>query len=142
MIFSFDLLDDIFDWCVADAELMSLLDIDTTITDTDKLLTIENNKLRREYQTDENIEPTDVPFISFYFMHAEKNKNNWLVNVGDLYVDIYTDTMYKAGQISKAFRRVIKTHMESLLNYEGQHYSGVNGVYKYRLIYNPLVDGE
>lgn len=142
MIFSFDLLDDIFDWCVADAELMSLLDIDTTITDTDKLLTIENNKLRREYQTDGNIEPTDVPFISFYFMHAEKNKNNWLVNVGDLYVDIYTDTMYKAGQISKAFRRVIKTHMESLLNYEGQHYSGVNGVYKYRLIYNPLVDGE
>ena len=75
-------------------------------------------------------------------MHSEKSKNNWLVNIGDLYVDIYADSMYTISQIAKRFREVVSSNMEILLNYEGQHYSGVDGVYKYRLIYNPLIDGE
>ena len=47
-----------------------------------------------------------------------------------------------AYNVTKRFREIVSSHMEILLNYEGQHYSGVDGVYKYRLIYNPLVDGE
>lgn len=139
MIYSFDLLNRIFDWCLADDKMCNLLGIDKT---ADDLLDVANNKLRREYQTDENIEPTDVPFISYYFMHSEKFNKNWLVNIGDLYVDIYTHNMYSAGLIAKCFRKIVSDNMEIQLNYEGQHYSGVNGIYKYRLIYNPLVDGK
>ncbi len=139
MIYSFDLLDEIFEWCYADAEMRELLNIDT---DTEYVLDIANNKLRREYQTDTNIESGDVPFISFYFMHSSKFKKNWLVNVGDLYVDIYAHSMYEAGNIAKRFRELFAENREVMLNYEGQHYSGVNGIYKYRLIYNPLIYGK
>ena len=141
MIQSVDVLNNIFDWCCADEELCSILGIDTTLTGTDQLK-IQNDKLRREYQTDDVIEYKDIPFISYYFMHSEKTKNNWLVNIGDLYVDIYASDMYTISQIAKRFREIVSSNMEILLNYEGQHYSGVDGVYKYRLIYNPLVDGE
>lgn len=141
MIQSFDVLNNIFDWCCADEELCSILGIDTTLTGTDQLK-VQNDKLRREFQTADVIEHKDIPFISYYFMHSEKTKNNWLVNIGDLYVDIYASDMYTISQISKRFREIVSSHMEILLNYEGQHYSGVDGVYKYRLIYNPLVDGE
>lgn len=140
MIDSFQILDDIFDWCVADKEFCDIIGIDSTLKGN-KLLINQNNKLRREYQTDDVIESKDIPFISYYFMHAEKSKTNWMVNIGDLYVDIYADTMYKAGKLARCFRRILSEHMEIMLNYEGQHYSGVNGVYKYRLIYNPLIDG-
>ena len=85
---SFDILNDIFDWCCADEELCALLDIDTSLTGLDQLK-VQNDKLRREYQTADVIERKDIPFISFYFMHSEKTKSNWLVNVGDLYIDIY-----------------------------------------------------
>lgn len=139
MIYSFDLLDEIFGWCYADEEMCELLNLDK---DSDYVLDIANNKLRREYQTDTNIEAGDVPFISFYFMHSEKFKKNWLVNVGDLYVDIYAHSMYEAGKIAKRFRQLFSENREVMLNYEGQHFSGVNGVYKYRLIYNPLIDGK
>lgn len=140
MIDSFQLLDDIFDWGIADEEFCEIIGIDNTLTGN-QLLANQNNKLRREYQTDDVIKSDDVPFISYYFMHSEKAKTNWMVNIGDLYVDIYADTMYKISQISRCFRRILTEHMEIMLNYEGQHYSGVNGVYKYRLIYNPLIDG-
>ena len=139
MIYSFDLLDEIFGWCYADEEMCELLNLDK---DSDYVLDIANNKLRREYQTDTNIEAGDVPFISFYFMHSEKFKKNWLVNVGDLYVDIYAHSMYGAGKIAKRFRELFAENREVMLNYEGQHFSGVNGIYKYRLIYNPLIDGK
>lgn len=139
MIYSFDLLDEIFELCYADEEMRDLLNIDM---DDENVLDIANNKLRREYQTDTNIESEDVPFISFYFMHSEKFKKNWLVNVGDLYIDIYTHSMYEAGRIAKRFRQLFSENREVMLNYEGQHFSGVNGVYKYRLIYNPLIDGK
>ncbi len=139
---SFDLLDEIFERCVSDEEMISLLEINTELTG-DELLDEQNLKVRREYQTADVIEPQDTPFISVYFMHAEKSKKNYLVNVGDLYVDIYTHNMYEAGLISKAFRRIAKgLDVQPLLMYEGQHYSGVTGVRKYRLIYNPLIDGE
>ena len=62
MIYSFDLLDEIFGWCYADEEMCELLNLDK---DSDYVLDIGNNKLRREYQTDTNIEAGDVPFISF-----------------------------------------------------------------------------
>lgn len=140
MINSFELLNKIFDICCNDVELCDLLGIDNKLTNTD-LLDNQNNKLRREYQTDEVISSKDIPFISYYFMHSEKLKNNWTVNVGDLYVDIYADSIYKAGEISYRFRELLSSNMEILLMYEGQHYSGVNGVYKYRLIYNTLIDG-
>ena len=138
---SFDILNYIFDWCCSDTELCELLGIDTSLTGVDQLK-VQNDKLRREYQTADVIERKDIPFISYYFMHSEKSKNNWLVNIGDLYVDIYADSMYTISQIAKRFREVVSSNMEILLNYEGQHYSGVDGVYKYRLIYNPLIDGE
>ena len=138
MRYSFDLLNDMFDWFVADSELMSLLGIDTTADDA---LDVENNKLRREYQTDTNVSADDIPFISYYMMHSDKTNNNFMVNVGDLYFDVYTDTMYKAGEITKRIREVIRDKTEIKLLYEGQHYSGVNGVYKYRLIFNPLIYG-
>jgi hypothetical protein len=137
MRYSFDLLNDIFDWCVADAELMRLLGI-KDIADLEEV----NGKLRREYQTDDVISSEDTPFLSYYFMHAEKTKNNWCANKGDLYVDIYTHTMYDAGMIAKRFRQILCEHTEIMLNYEGQHFSGVTGIYKYRLIYNPLIDGK
>lgn len=140
MIDSFQLLDDIFDWCVADEEFCKIIGIDDSLKGK-QLLTNQNNKLRREYQTDDVIKSSDVPFVSYYFMHSEKSKTNWLVNVGDLYVDIYADTMYRVRLISRCFRKILAEHTEIMLNYEGQHYSGVNGVYKYRLIYNPLIDG-
>lgn len=139
MIYSFDLLDEIFELCYADEDMRDLLNIDM---DDENVLDVANNKLRREYQTDTNIESEDVPFISFYFMHSEKFKKNWLVNVGDLYIDIYAHSMYEAGRIAKRFRQLFSENREVMLNYEGQHFSGVNGVYKYRLIYNPLIDGK
>lgn len=142
MVNSFDLLNKIFDLLANDKEMCQYLEIDTTKLKGNKLLDKLNDKLRREYQTAEVIERDDVPFISFYFMHAEKTKNNWLVNKGDLYVDIYVSNIYTAGQISKRFRQIIADNLKILLNYEGQHFSGVIGVYKYRLIYNPLIDGE
>lgn len=142
MIDSFECLNIIFDICANDKELCDLLKIDSKLTGTD-LLKAQNDKLRREYQTADVIKSEDAPFISYYFLHAEKVKTNWLVNKGDLVVDIYAQSMYEAGMICRRFRKLIAdSKMEILLNYEGQHYSGVVGVYKYRLIYNPLIDGE
>jgi hypothetical protein len=141
MINSFDLLNKIFDLLASDAEMCKLLNIKAE-TKGNQLLDILNDKMRREYQTAEVIKAKDAPFISFYFMHSEKTKNNWLVNKGDLYVDIYAHNMYKAGLISKRFRALIADNFKILMVYEGQHFSGVTGVYKYRLIYNPLIDGE
>lgn len=141
MIDSFDLLNKIFDICIADEELTSLLQIDDTLTGYD-LLDNQNFKLRREYQTSDVIEMNDTPFISYYFMHSEKTKKNYLVNVGDLYIDIYASNMYDLSCIVKRFRNLMKSNFTMLMMYEGQHYSGVMGVYKYRLIYNPLIDGE
>ena len=64
---SFDILNDIFDWCCADEELCALLEIDTSLTGLDQLK-VQNDKLRREYQTADVIEHKDIPFISFYFI--------------------------------------------------------------------------
>lgn len=142
MINSFNLLDRIFELCSQDEEMLSLLKIDTSLQG-DRLLDVLNDKLRREYQTAEVIEAEDCPFISYYFMHSEKNKHNWLVNIGDLYIDVYANSMYDIEKIVTRFRNIMKNNSNKiLLNYEGQHFSGVNNVYKYRLIYNPLIDGE
>ena len=88
---SFDLLNDIFDWCVADEEIMRMLSV-TDNTNTDVL----KNKLRLECQADEAVTAAEVPFIAYYFTRAEKLEYNWLVNKGELYVDIYTDTLLNA----------------------------------------------
>lgn len=141
MINSFEILNRVFELCVANPELCKLLNINTELTG-EELLEEQNRKIRREYQTADVIEPEDAPFISVYFMHAEKSKNNWLVNIGVLYVDIYTHSMYEAQEISLLFRMILADDFQPLLNYEGQHYSGVTGVYKYRLIYNPLMNGQ
>ena len=126
---SFDLLNDIFDWCVADEEIMRMLGV-TDNTNTDVL----KNKLRLECQADEAVTATEVPFIAYYFTRAEKLEHNWLVNKGELYVDIYADALSEAGRLSKRFRQ--------LLSSEGQQSISADGVCKYRLIYNPLIDGK
>lgn len=141
MINSFDLLNEIFEVLANDMDMCHLLKIDTSKTGN-ALLDIQNSKLRREYQTAEIIKPNDAPFISFYFMHAEKTKNNWLVNIGDLFIDIYSNNFYQASQITKRVRKLISANFDILMVYEGQHFSGVTGVHKYRLIYNPLIDGK
>lgn len=138
---SFDILNEIFNLCINDTEMSTLLGIDSSLSDN-KLLDEQNNKLRREFQTDEVIKSKDCPFISFYFLHAEKTKTNWLVNTGDLVIDIYTHNIYETELIANRLRFLIANNIYALLTHEGQHYSGVNGVYKYRLIYNPLIDGE
>lgn len=127
-----------------DKELCRYLKIDRGYKDNDyDEFYVVNQKLRREYQTPEVIEYDDCPFISFYFMHSEKSKHNWLVNIGDLYIDVYANSMYDIEKIVTRFRQIMKENPNKmLLNYEGQHFSGVNNVYKYRLIYNPLIDGE
>ena len=102
---SFDLLNDIFDWCVADEEIMRMLSV-TDNTNTDVL----KNKLRLECQEDEAVTAAEVPFIAYYFTRAEKLEYNWLVNKGELYVDIYTDTLLNAGLLSKRFRQLLSGH--------------------------------
>ena len=134
---SFDLLNDIFDWCVADEEIMRMLGV-TDNTNTDVL----KNKLRLECQADEAVTATEVPFIAYYFTRAEKLEHNWLVNKGELYVDIYADALSEAGRLSKRFRQLLSGHDEILLSSEGQQSISAAGVCKYRLIYNPLVDGK
>lgn len=142
MINSFNVLDTIFDICSKDDILLDYLQANKKLSGN-QLLEELNKKINREYQTAEIIKPKDVPFISYYFMHAEKSKRNWLVNVGDLYVDVYASSMYEVELIVTRFRELmIDSNLGMLLNYEGQHFSGVNNVYKYRLIYNPLIDGE
>ena len=81
---------------------------------------------------------------NFEYVYINFDRNNVYsdFNIGDLYIDIYADNMHSISLIAKRFRKIVSSKMEILLNYEGQHYSGVNGVYKYRLIYNPLIDGE
>lgn len=138
---SFDLLNDIFELLSNDREICYLLGISENITGND-LLDIQNRKLKREYQSADVIKPKDAPFISFYFMHSEKLRNNWLVNVGDLYIDIYYHNFNQASKITKRLRKLISEYLDILMVYEGQHFSGVTGVYKYRLIYNPLIDGK
>lgn len=138
---SFDLLNDIFELLSNDMEMCHILNVDTTKTGND-LLDILNKKLKREYQTPDVIHPKDAPFISFYFMHSEKTRNNWLVNIGDLYIDIYYHNFSQAKQITTRLRKLISEYLNILMVYEGQHFSGVTGVYKYRLIYNPLIDGK
>ena len=125
---SFDLLNDIFDWCVADEEIMRMLSV-TDNTNTDVL----KNKLRLECQADEAVTAAEVPFIAYYFTRAEKLEYNWLVNKGELYVDIL---------LSKRFRQLLSGHDEILLSSEGQQSISADGVCKYRLIYNPLIDGK
>lgn len=134
---SFDLLNDIFNWCVADEEIMRMLGV-TDNTNTDVL----KNKLRLECQEDAAVTAAEVPFIAYYFTRAEKLEHNWLVNRGELYVDIYATTLPEAGLCSKRFRQVINEHDEILLSEEGQQSIAADGVYKYRLIYNPLIDGK
>lgn len=134
---SFDLLNDIFDWCAADEEIMRMLSV-TDNTNTDVL----KNKLRLECQADEAVTAAEVPFIAYYFTRAEKLEYNWLVNKGELYVDIYTDTLLNAGLLSKRFRQLLSGHDEILLSSEGQQSISDDGVCKYRLIYNPLIDGK
>ena len=142
MINSFNVLDTIFDICSKDDILLDYLQANKKLSGN-QLLEELNKKINREYQTAEIIKPKDVPFISYYFMHSEKSKRNWLVNIGDLYVDVYASSMYEVELIVTRFRELmIDSNLGMLLNYEGQHFSGVNNVYKYRLIYNPLIDGE
>ena len=62
MIYSFDLLNEIFEWCLNDDEMCNLLGIDK---EADNLLDVANNKLRREYQTDVNVVPEDVHLFHF-----------------------------------------------------------------------------
>lgn len=134
---SFDLLNDIFNWCVADEEMMRILGV-TDNTNMDAL----KAKLRLECQADTAVTAAAVPFIAYYFTRAEKLEHNWLVNKGELCVDIYTDALLNAGLLVKRFRQVLGEHDEILLSEEGQQNIGLDGVYKYRLIYNPLLDGK
>ena len=119
---SFDLLNDIFDWCVADEEIMRMLGV-TDNTNTDVL----KNKLRLECQADEAVTATEVPFIAYYFTRAEKLEHNWLVNKGELYVDIYADALSEAGRLSKRFRQLLSGHDEILLSSEGQQSISADG---------------
>ena len=93
-------------------------------------------------QADEAVTATEVPFIAYYFTRAEKLEHNWLVNKGELYVDIYADALSEAGRLSKRFRQLLSGHDEILLSSEGQQSISADGVCKYRLIYNPLIDGK
>lgn len=131
---SFDLLNKIFDLSIIDNELMLLLGSPSTLDE-------QNNRLRREIQTADVIEETDIPFVSFYFDGSTKSKVNYMANKGDLYFDIYAGSIYVISQIAKAIRKLLSGNMEIAFMYEGQQPSGVNGVYKYRLIYNPIIDG-
>ena len=70
MINSFNVLDTIFDICSKDDILLDYLQVNKNLSGN-QLLEELNKKINREYQTAEIIKPKDVPFISYYFRHAE-----------------------------------------------------------------------
>lgn len=128
-----DFADKAVDVLANDKKLNNLLGIDNTASEELYAL-----KYRRRDQSIEEFSPDDLDFIAFYFSDAQTTNNDYM-NKGLLRVDIYTKLRYNAANIRRRIVELFHDNFDERVYAEGQKYSGVKDVYKYRLEFLPLV---
>lgn len=131
---SFGLQDKLYNLFINDATLLSLVDNPTG----DEQL---NNKFRREDAMPELLDKSDLDFIAFFFINSQQTRNA-KANEGILEINFYTSFRYNAKRLVERVRELIDNeYPEWGLIAEGQKPSGIIGVYKYRLRFDPLIAG-
>lgn len=127
---AFEFADKIYSLCADNEELKQLLDV---VTDDDYEL-----KIRTEDVMAEGYEAEKLPFIAIYFAEAWKTYNDF-TNLGFLYIDIYTGMRNSVPAIRKILVDIMHDNFDVRVRNEMQTPSGVHAVYKYRLVFAPLI---
>lgn len=125
-------MDKLWDIFTNDEELVDLLAIDPT----DEAAYVE--KFREQDQAVTEFEAADLSFIAYYFADAQKTRNDFM-NIGFLYIDIYSDSRANSTAIRSRIVQLMHEHFDERIRAEGQRTSGVKNVYKYRLEFTPLI---
>lgn len=96
-------------------------------------------KFRRQNNILTEVDSDSLPFISFVFKDAD-NTGNYLRNKGMLQIDIYCSVDYVAENIYNVVVPLVKQVDDIIIAAEGEAPTGITGIYRYRVRFQPLVN--
>ncbi len=99
----------------------------------------KNLKFRTQNNIITEVDSASLPFISFVFKDADTT-GNYLRNKGLLQIDIYCSVDYEAENIYNAVVPLVKQVDEVSIVAEGEALTGITGIYRYRVRFQPLVN--
>lgn len=125
----------ITDLFYADEELTELLGFNDASPDAIKIY-------QHEHPIDE-FEMAHLPALAIHFDEAETTYNDF-VNRGFLNVDIFVskEDYELAGDIRKRIVTLMFDTYNEVCRGEGQAYSGIRDIFKYTMVYTPLVNSK
>lgn len=126
----FEFLDKLWDMFTNDDEIVSLLQIQ----DEEDY----SYKIRQANVEAKGFEANRFPLIAMWFMGADETFND-LVNQGYLCIDVYSEDVETTKQIVKRIVTLVHEEFNIRLKGGGQYQSELTPVYKYRVVFKPLV---
>ena len=127
---SFEYVDTLWSLCADNEELKDLLEV---VDDEDY-----ETKIRTEDVMPEGYEPENLPFIAIYIADTQSTYNDF-ANLSNLYIDIYSSMRNNVPAIRKILVDMRHDNCDERVRSEMQTPSGIHAVYKYRLIFTPLI---
>lgn len=130
MTYDDELIDDLYKEMTKDKELMEVLKKPKTAKE-------KNLRIRRELTPLSEATAENVPFLSMYLSSCTETDNVYVTRAF-LTVDFYAGSIAELKKLKKAVRNIFEP--KGLLS-ESQHSvaSDTKGVYRYRIIYRPLI---
>lgn len=127
---SFEFINKLWELFTTDDEMASLLSI---YSSEDYEL-----RVRRQDVMPEWYDPNNLPFIAMYFLETGFSYNHF-VAPGYLCIETYAHTVDDAVPIVNRIMDILHKEFDLRLEGEGQFHSGIENVYKYRLVFKPLI---
>lgn len=125
-------------------ELWNLFSEDNQLAEIMGLSDEEDNyssKIHLQEMPVEAFDAENLPMIEVYFADAESTFNDFAKR-GILHIDIMVnkDDMFTAGKIRKRIVELMFDTFNEVSRGEGQFESGIRDIYKYRVVYTPLIN--
>lgn len=126
----FEFLDALWELFAGDEELVSLLGIESEED--------YSYKIRQANVEERGFDADKLPMVACWFMGADETFNDF-VNQGYLCIDVYTEDVGVAKEIVKRIVTLIHDEFNIRVKGGGQYQSELTPIYKYRVVFKPLV---
>lgn len=127
---SFQFINKLWGIFTKDEQLASLLNL---YSDEDYEL-----RVRRQDVLPEGYDANNVPFIAMYFIETDFSYNHF-VAPGYFCIEVYAHNVDNAIAIINRVMDIVHKEFDLRLKGEGQFHSGIDTLFKYRLVFKPLI---
>lgn len=130
---TFEYLESLWGLFTDDAELIALMGLG----ESDDY----SNSIYLQEMPAEEFSPDKLPMLEIYFADSESTYNDFAKR-GILHIDIMVNRsdISLAGKIRKRIVELMFQAYNEVSRGEGQYESGIRDIYKYRVVYTPLVN--